>query len=115
MALPSPSAVIMALPSPSAVTMALPSTSAVTMALPSPTAALATSVNVPSLLGSTSYIASGLDELSPRSIRRGAIAPASVEGSDTEISGISSASEGKRYGVVALDPFGASYEVVSEI
>ena len=46
---------------------------------------------------------------------RGAIAPASVEGSETEISGISTASEGKRYGVVALDLFGASYEVVSEI
>ena len=46
---------------------------------------------------------------------RGAIAPASVEGSETEISGISSASEGKRYGVVALDPFGASYEVVFDI
>ena len=46
---------------------------------------------------------------------RGAIAPASVEGSETEISGISSAPEGKRYGVVALDPFGASYKVVSEI
>ena len=43
------------------------------------------------------------------------MAPASVKGSETEISGISSAPEGKRYGVVALDPFGASYKLVSKI